>query len=71
MDMQIKIKNNSVYGKQMETVRNRVNIELVNNNQQRLLKVLSHPSYKKQQCSMKIWLQCINIKKKLNWINLL
>ena len=43
----IKIKNNSVYGKQMENVRNRVNIELINNNEQRLLKVLSHPSYKR------------------------
>ena len=43
----IKIKNNSVYGKEMENVRNRVNIELVNNNEQRLLKVLSHPSYKR------------------------
>ena len=41
----MKLKNNSVFGKQMENVRNRVNIELVNNNPQRLMKVISHPSY--------------------------
>jgi len=43
-----KIKNNSVFGKQMENVRNRCNVELVKANNKKYLKLLSHPTFKKR-----------------------
>ena len=44
----LKINNNGVFGKQMENVRNRVDIELVKENKERYLKVLSHPTFKRR-----------------------
>ena len=41
-----KIKNNGVFGKQMENVRNRCDIRLVKDNTFRYNKLISHPAYK-------------------------
>ena len=44
----LKINNNGVFGKQMENVRNRVEIELVKSNEKRYIKVLSQPTFKRR-----------------------
>ena len=41
-----KIMNNSVYGKQMENVRNRCDIRLVKDKTNKYVKLISHPLYK-------------------------
>ena len=43
-----KIKNNGVFGKQMENVGNRVDVKLVKNNCDKYIKLLSHPTFKRQ-----------------------
>ena len=43
-----KIKNNGVFGKQMENVRNRVDVKLVKNNCDKYIKLLSHPTFKRR-----------------------
>ena len=43
-----KIKNNGVFGKQIENVRNRVDVKLVKNDSKKYTKLLSHPTFKRR-----------------------
>ena len=40
-----KLKNNSIFGKSMENVLNRSNIKLINNNPEKLLKLIKQPNF--------------------------
>ncbi len=48
-----KIKNNGVFGKQMENVRNRVDVRLVKDDSKKYVKMLSHPTLNAEQFLMK------------------
>ena len=40
-----KLMNNAIFGKSMENVLNRSNIKLINNNPEKLLKLIKQPSF--------------------------
>ena len=54
-----KLRNNAVYGKTMENLRNRINERLVNNNKYYYLKRKSKPSYVLHKM---IWLRYVKTK---------
>ena len=59
-----KIKNNGVFGKQMENVRNRCDIKLVKDNTKRYNKLISHPAYKYKRTIFNENLVAVHMNKK-------
>ena len=59
-----KIKNNGVFGKQMENVRNRCDIRLVKRDTKRYNKLISHPAYKYRRTIFNEDLVAVHMNKK-------
>ena len=53
-----KLMNNSVFGKTMENIRNRVNVKLVNT-EEKLKKLIAKPNFRSRKIFMKISYRCI------------